>query len=75
MEQLPGNGDIKEKLTLIRKYIYEIILVILCFAVFRLFNSYQEIDATLKKYLFEDREKMIRLQENTNSILRTIEHR
>lgn len=67
------SDELKNKLSIVRRYIFELILVILCFATYKISLQYLEVDNVLRKYLFEDREKMIRLQENTNEILRNVQ--
>ena len=60
----------ESKLSLVRKYFFEVVLIGLCFIVYKLNASNQQIEMDMKKYLLEDRSEMIKVVVENTRVMR-----
>lgn len=68
------NSYDEKNLTLFRKYIYEFVLLSLCSSTIFLFHEYSQLDASVRTYLTQDREKMIQVINNNTQALSLVEN-
>lgn len=63
------SNETQQKLSLIRRYIYEVVLVTLCLVVATLFQAYRDLNNSFMSHLQNDSEKMQgALNNNTNAL-------
>lgn len=60
----------REKLSLIRKYIFEVVLIVLCFVVYNLTIYIVKIDKEMKDYIMTDSRKLTTAIEENTRVLR-----
>lgn len=58
------------RLPMLRKYLTEAVIMVLCIAVGFLFRNQRELEEEFRKHLISDSEKMIQVISENNQILR-----
>jgi hypothetical protein len=61
--------DLKDKPSLLRKYIYEYALLTLASCVAFLFYAYADLNADFRTYLLQDRSDMVKAIERNNQVI------
>lgn len=60
----------ESKLSLVRKYFFEVVLIGLCFMVYKLNASHTQIESDMKKYLLEDRGELLKVVIENTRVMR-----